>query len=83
MNIWYVYEACMSSAPTESLALQHVKLSDMLKIHNGMIFGFCPGNCHVKDNSQKNVNKFLQFRSMHKLFLTVNGYNMDKHLESS
>ena len=29
------------------------------------------------------VNKFLQFHSIRKIFLMVNGYNMDKHLESS
>ena len=29
------------------------------------------------------VNKFSWFRSICEIFLTVNGYNMDEHLESS
>ena len=29
------------------------------------------------------VNKFSWFRSIRKIFLTVNGYNMEEHLESS
>ena len=29
------------------------------------------------------VDKFLSFRSIYDIFLTVNGYNTDKHLESS
>ena len=29
------------------------------------------------------VDKFLQFRSIREIFLTVNGYNVDEHLESS
>ena len=29
------------------------------------------------------VNKFSRFRSIRDIFLTVNGYSMDKHLESS
>ena len=29
------------------------------------------------------VVKFLRFRSIREIFLTVDDYNMDKHLESS
>ena len=29
------------------------------------------------------VDKFSRFRSIRKIFLTVNGYNLDEHLESS
>ena len=29
------------------------------------------------------VDKFSRFRSIHEIFLTINGYNVDKHLESS
>ena len=43
------------------------------------------GNFHVKNNSHKKfrVNKFSWFCLIHEIFLTGNGYNMDKHLESS
>ena len=34
---------------------------------------------HVKNFR---VNKFLRFRLIREIFLMVNGYNMDEHLES-
>ena len=37
----------MSPAPSESLALQCVKLSDALEIHDGLIFDFYPGLPHI------------------------------------
>ena len=40
-------QACMSPAPSGSLALQHVKLSDALKIWDGIIFEFYPALPHV------------------------------------
>ena len=38
MNIWCVYKACMSPAPSGSLALQCVKLGDALKIWQNTIW---------------------------------------------
>ena len=37
----------MSSAPSRSLALQHVKLSEALEIRNEIIFEFYPGLPHI------------------------------------
>ena len=37
----------MSPAPSGSLALQHVELSDALEIRDGIIFDFCSGLPHV------------------------------------
>ena len=47
MNIWYVYKASMSPAPSNSLALQCVKLSDALVICNGIIFEYYPRLPHT------------------------------------
>ena len=44
------------------------------------------GHFHVKNNSRKKIVVLTNFRGFVqsvKFFLTVNGYNMDKHLESS
>jgi len=43
------------------------------------------GNFHVKNNLRENfrVVKFSRFRSICEIFLAVDYYNMDEHLESS
>ena len=42
------------------------------------------GNFHIKNDSCENfrVVKFSRFRSIPKIFLTVDNYNMDERLES-
>ena len=55
------------------------------------VLGLIPGtyhrleNFHVKNNSRENfcVVKFSRFRSIDKLFLTVDSFIMDERLESS
>ena len=47
VNIWCVYEVHMSPALSGSSALLHVKLGDVLKICNGIIFNFYLGLSHV------------------------------------
>ena len=62
---------------TEHGAPQFLKLSESLKItiHRG--------NFILKINLHKNffAVKFLRFHLIHEFFLTVDSYNMDKHLE--
>ena len=44
MDVSDVYTLCMSPALSGSSALQHVKLSDVLELHNG---DFYPGLPHI------------------------------------
>ena len=45
---WYAYEACMNPAPSGSLALQCVKLGNVLEVRNWIIFVFCLGLPHIE-----------------------------------
>ena len=45
----------MSSALSGSLALQHVKFSNVLEIRNGIIFDFYPGLPHIDCHIYKSV----------------------------
>ena len=47
MNICFVYKAHMSPALSGSLALECVKLGDVLEIRDGMIFKFYLGLPHI------------------------------------
>ena len=42
-----IYIVHMSSTLSESLVLYRIKLSDVLEIHYGIIFGFHPGLLHM------------------------------------
>ena len=46
MNIWCVQKACMSPTPSGSLALQCIKLSDVLEIRDEIIFNSI-WDCHA------------------------------------
>ena len=86
-----VYVKCCRSATFGLKGLKEVGIDWFSVSVKPYVLGLIPGtyhrleNFHVKNNSRENfcVVKFSRFRSIDKLFLTVDSFIMDERLESS